>query len=410
MQRPRRILFFAEAVTLAHVARPIALAQGLEQGAYECTIACDSPYAAFLKDGPWTHAPMRSIDSAQFLRALSTGSPVYGLETLRGYVRQDLELIDRFKPDVVVGDFRLSLSVSARLARVPYVSISNAYWSPYSVRQGFPLPVLPMTKMLPLSLAGALFRVASPWVMPKHCEAMNRLRAENGLSQLGADLRRVYTDADHTLYADVPEMFPTEHLPANHRYLGPILWSPPVAPPPWWQDLPADRPIVYLTLGSSGSAQLVGPILQALADRPVTVLAATAGAVVPKDRPANAWIADYLPGLLAAGRSKIVICNGGSPTSQQALANGVPVLGVASNMDQFLNMGAIVDAGAGSVMRADRLRIGDIRQAADDLLAMPQFSLAAQELASAFASHDAPRQFATFVAEVVGNAPLRSQA
>ena len=177
MSGPKRVLFFAEAVTLAHVARPIALAQQLDRGAYECTIACDSRYERFLQGGAWRHVPLRSIDSERFLRSLAQGSPVYDIETLRGYVHQDLELIERFEPDFVVGDFRLSLSVSARLARVPYVTISNAYWSPYYVRPGFPLPVLPMTKLLPLAVAKTLFRIASPLAMPAHCAPLNRLRA-----------------------------------------------------------------------------------------------------------------------------------------------------------------------------------------------------------------------------------------
>ena len=46
---------------------------------------------------------------------------------------------------------------------------------------------------------------------------------------------------------------------------------------------------------------------------------------------------------------------GGSPTSQQALAAGVPVLGIASDMDQFLNMAAVVNADVGVLLRADRL-------------------------------------------------------
>lgn len=407
MGRPRRVLFFAEAVTLAHVARPIALANGLDPERFEVVVACDRRYQRFLEREPWQTLPLNSISSPQFLRALARGSPVYDVETLRRYVKEDIELIDRVEPDLIVGDFRLSLSVSARLAGIPYAAITNAYWSPYYPVRAFPMPVLPMTRFLPVPMAAQLFRVAQPLAFTLHCKPLNQVRQENGLPSLGSDLRRVYTDADHTLYADVPAMFPTEHLPVNHQYLGPVLWSPPVELPSWWADLPDDKPTVYLTLGSSGPAPLMRMALDALADLPVTVMASTAGAAVPHNLSANIHIADYLPGLQAAARSSIVVCNGGSPTSQQALANGVPVLGIASNMDQFLNMGAIADVGAGIALRADRLRIGVIRQAADSLLAMPRFSVAGQELASAFASHDAQENFAAFVADVVAGARVR---
>ena len=394
----RRVLFFAEAVTLAHVARPIALAQGLVSAGREVIFACDPRYAAFLAGERWQTLALHSISSAQFLRALASGSPVYDVETLRAYVRQDLELIERIKPDLIVGDFRLSLSVSARLAGIPYAAVTNAYWSPCYPVHRFPLPVLPMTRFLSVPVARQLFQLAQPLAFSLHCRPMNRVRQEHGLSSLGGDLRRVYTDADHTLFADVPAMFPTVDRPANHHYLGPVLWSPPVALPAWWDQLPAGRPIVYLTLGSSGASPLLYLALQALAEEPVTVIASTAGAVVPQRLPANVYVADYLPGMQAATRASLVICNGGSPTSQQALAAGVPVLGIASNMDQFLNMGAVVAAGAGTVLRADRVKHADVRAAVRHVLADSFFGVGAGKLARAFATLNAPARFVAFVA------------
>jgi len=394
----RRVLFFAEAVTLAHVARPIALAQSLVSAGHEVIFACDPRYASFLQGEPWQTLALHSISSAQFLGALASGSPVYDVQTLRAYVRQDLELIKGVKPDLIVGDFRLSLSVSARLAGIPYAALTNAYWSPCFPVRRFPLPVLPMTRFLPLPVARQLFQLAQPLAFGLHCGPLNRVRQEHGLSSLGTDLRRVYTDADHTLYADVPAMFPTVNRPAKHHYLGPVLWSPPVALPAWWDQLPADRPIIYVTLGSSGASPVLHLALQALAEQAVTVIASTAGAVVPQRLPANVHAADYLPGMQAAARASLVICNGGSPTSQQALAAGVPVLGIASNMDQFLNMSAVVAAGAGTVLRADRVKHADVRTAVSHMLANARFRAEAGKLASAFAALDAPARFVAFVA------------
>jgi UDP:flavonoid glycosyltransferase YjiC (YdhE family) len=401
MRARRRVLFFAEAVTLAHVGRPIALARALDPAQYEVLFACDPRQQRFIQHEPWCHLPLHSITSAQFLHALSRGHPVYDVDTLRRYVRDDLALIAQTRPDLIVGDFRLSLSVSARLAGVPYAAITNAYWSPHHALAAFPLPVLPVTRVLPLPLAALLFRAAQPLAFRQHCRPLNRVRHEHGLPALGNDLRRVYTDADHTLYADLPSMFPTGPLPANHHFVGPILWSPPVPPPPWWDALPAGEPVVYLTLGSSGAGRLLPTVLEALADRPVQVIASTAGSPVPALLPANAHVADYLPGVDAAARASLVICNGGSPTSQQALAAGVPVLGIAGNMDQFLNMAALVRCGAGAVLRADRLNRAAVQAAADDLLAGAKARKAARALAAQFSQHQAPRRFADIAAQIL---------
>lgn len=397
MNHKTRILFFAEAVTLAHVARPIALANGLNPAQYDIVMACDKRYQHFMADEPWQTLPLHSISSQQFLRALASGSPVYNAATLRNYVREDLQLIEQNKPDIIVGDFRLSLSISARLVGIPYITITNTYWSPYYHKKDFPLPVLPMTRLLPIAAARILFRLAQPLAFALHCAPLNRVRREHGLPSLGNDLRQVYTDADHTLYADIPEMFPTDRLPSHHHYIGPILWSPPVAKPAWWAALPTDLPIIYLTLGSSGQARHLTLLIDALAALPVTVIAATAGAATPTNLPSNVRIADYLPGTEAAARAQLVVCNGGSLTCQQALNSGVPVLGIADNMDQFMNMAAIVEAGAGKLLRADRLDAEAICAAVMEILDTSSYAEGAAKLAAAFDNMLAPVRFSGIV-------------
>ena len=406
MQR-RRILFFAEAVTLAHAARPIVLANCLEGLGHESVIACDERYRRFMAGQTWQTLPLRSISSQRFLRSLAWGTPVYDLPTLRRYVAEDIDLIERIKPDLIVGDFRLSLSVSARLVGIPYATITNAYWSPYIRNTPFPLPVLPLSRCLPLAMAQPIFDAVKMRAFSLHCRPLNRLRVEHGYPPFENDLRSAYTDADHTLYADVPAMFPIDDLPSHHRFLGPILWSPPVPAPNWWHDLPTDKPIVYVTLGSSGSPKVMQMVIDALADQPVTVIASTAGTPLPQTRSKNLRVADYLPGIEAAARASLVICNGGSPTSQQALACGVPVLGIASNMDQFMNMAAIVRLGAGKVIRADRVCVRHIREAVVRMISEPDGRRGAKRLARSLDELDSRQNFRDFVSETFADDLVR---
>ncbi|WP_312434245.1 glycosyltransferase [Janthinobacterium sp.] len=381
----KKILFIAEAVTLAHVGRPLTLAQGLDDKQYEVHFACADGYDFCFQDASLRRSRITSIAPRQFLQALAQGKPVYDEATLQAYVDDDLRLLDLIKPDLVIGDFRLSLSVSARLRQIPYITISNAYWSPH-VRQHYTVPSLPLTRMLPIWLANPLFRLIRPLAFASHAVPLNRVRRRHGLASLGSDLRRTYTDADQTLYADIPQLFPPHDMPPHHGYLGAVIWAPPMALPPWWQrpELDQDRPLIYLTLGSSGQAQLLPRVLDALAALPVTVMAATAGAIELGSVPSNAFVAPYLPGDAAARRASLVICNGGSPTSQQALAAGVPVIGIAGNLDQFLNMHGVAAAGAGVLLRADRFQEASLRMAVTRLLADERARQAAQQLATAF--------------------------
>jgi UDP:flavonoid glycosyltransferase YjiC (YdhE family) len=391
--RPRqRVLFVAEAVTLAHVARPMVLARALDPQRHAVEFAWDPRYARLFPKPDFPLHQITTIPGEQFEAALASGSPLYDAPTLRRYVEQDLQLLERVRPDVVVGDFRLSLAVSAAVAKVPYLNLSNAYWSPYA-RQHFPVPELPVARLLGVRLGQLAFTLARPLAFALHARPLNTVRREHGLPALGHDLRHSYTWGDHTLYADIPELFTTQALPPNHHFLGPILWSPTVPEPEWWDALAPDRPAVYVTLGSSGRSELLPMVLEALAGLAVTVIAATAGRVSITNPPANAFVADYLPGEAAAARARLVICNGGSPTTQQALTAGVPVLGIAGNLDQYLNMQAVAASGAGRLLRAGKASVDALREAAAALLVDEESWLAARRLAREFARYNATERF-----------------
>lgn len=404
-QGPRRVLFFGEAVTLAHVSRPVALARALDPERYQAIVACDPRFRRLCGEDGLPFRAIRSVSSERFLHSLATGSPVYDMDTLREYVGEDLDVIRSVAPDAIVGDFRLSLSISARLANVPYMAITNACWSPYANRD-IPLGDHPATKFIGAATAQSLFKIVRPLALAYHSMPLNRVRQEFGLKPIGYDLRKVFTEADYTLYADVPELSPTSVLPANHHFLGPILWSPEVVPPSWWNAVAPEDPVIYVTLGSSGRCELLPTILEALADLPLTLFVATAGRFHPKRVPRNARIAEFLPGVAAAARSRLVICNGGSPTTHQALAAGVPVLGITSNMNQHLNMDSIRRVGAGELLAAGTLDAAAVREAALRMLTEPCYTEAARAVATTFQEYDPAARLQNLLARI----PARSRA
>lgn len=388
-----KVLFVGESLTLAHVARSLALASALPSGRYEVTLAAAPSFRKLAGEGSLAWRDLEpSIPPARFLESLRQGKAFQDVSHLERAIDADRELIDEVRPDAVVGDFRLSLSVSARLAKVPYVGIANAYWSPYA-RPAYPLPELPVNRIVGVPLMSRLFPLVAPIGFRQFASPFEIVRKRHGLPVLDRDLRRTYTDADWTVYADVPELAPTSGLPSNHRYIGPVLWSPPVAKPVWWDRLPPDRPIVYATPGSSGRGSLLGATLDALADLPVTVIAATAGEPLPSSPPRNAYLAEYLPGIEAAARSVLVVCNGGSPTSHQALAAGAMVLGLASNMDQHLNMMGVEASGSGRLLRSEHATPDRIRSAVVSLLDSEAIREGARSMSRVFAQRDVARAF-----------------
>jgi UDP:flavonoid glycosyltransferase YjiC (YdhE family) len=397
----KRVLFFAEAVTLAHLARPAVLASALAD-THEVTLARPARCAAFVDDPRIRCVDLDGISGTDFLAALAAGRPPWRAATLERYIAADLALIDAQRPALIVGDLRLSLSVSARLRGVPYLAISNAYWSPW-YRAAPPLPVLPWTAHVPLPLARAAFALLRGPALAWHARPLDQVRRRHGLPALGAGLRGAYTDADWLALADIPELYPTPGAPATHRHLGAIPWSPPAArlPASWGRAPRGKPPIAYLSLGSSGRRALAGCAIDGLLAAGFEVWHACAGD--PPVRPGEPAVreAAWLPGALACARADLVVCNGGSLGVQQALIAGRPIVALASNMDQFLNMGPVADAGAGRLLRADRADAVAVRDAATELTRDPRARIAARRLARLLARHRAIDGFRALVTEIL---------
>lgn len=398
MTRKKRILFFAEPATLAHVARPVVLAGALDAQSHEVAVATGPEYQWVVGDAGLKALPMHAVGSVAYLDAVAAGRPVFPLPVLEDYVDEDLRLMRAFEPDLVVGDFRLSLAVSARLAKLPYVAISNAYWSPFAPVR-FEVPVHPLTRMLGPGLVDAAFRIAHPLVLALHSLPMHRLRRRHGMPSLGFDLRSVFTEADLTVFADVPALVPTRDSGSigRYAYIGPVTWSPDCPLPAALEEEGDHRPLVYLTLGSSGDPGLLVEISRALGALGCRVAIAVGQGAERLSFPAGVVVERFLPGAALSRRASLVICNGGSPTTHQALREGTPVLGIPQNLDQMLNMQFIVATGAGLALRADQITADRLAKLTRRLLDEPSFRLRAGEVAGEFARYPCGERFAEVI-------------
>lgn len=400
-----RVLFIAEAVTLAHVARSTALAELLDPVLYDVCLACDKRYEMLFEKRICARRDLHSISAQAFSSALDKGLPIYNVSVLSRYVKDDLRVIEDFQPDVVIGDFRISLSVSARVAERPYITITNAGWSPYSQIK-FAVPDIVLTRILGIRAAQKVFDLARPLVFAVHSLPLNRMRRRYGLAPLPYDLRCAYTDADFVLYADIPELIPIFKAPLSHSYLGPIAWSPDLPEPEWIGRVPDDRPVIYVSLGSSGQHSVLPVVLEGLGGLPFTIVVATAGKSGVGRVASNTFVSEYLAGQDWVKRASLVICNGGSPTCYQAFAEGIPVLGIPGNLDQYLNMTAVESFGAGKLLRAHQVSSREVISAISELWESSQFREKAQRLGQAIKLRDPGAELTKVISRAVSSFAL----
>ncbi|MGW4930984.1 glycosyltransferase [Agromyces sp. NPDC004153] len=203
---------------------------------------------------------------------------------------------------------------------------------------------------------------------------------------------RLFFDAvvDYDLLAQfsVPGFeYPRSDAPSNLAFFGPPSPSLPALGelPEWWGRLD-DRPIVHVTQGTAFNddpERLIGPVVRALANRPVQVVVATGGrdqATLPS-LPANAFAAAYLPYGLLLDRTAVLVTNGGFGTVNEALAHGVPIVVGSGFGDQVETAARVSWSGVGIDLGKKVPAEHRIADAVDQVLADPSYRDAAARIA-----------------------------
>ena len=397
----RKILFVGEAVTLAHVVRPLTLARSLDRSGYEIIFASDSRYCNIVGDIEFDQEEIFTIPNDYFLNAIVNGKTGYTYEILEKYVQNDLSVIKATDPDIIVGDFRLSLMISCKLASKRYINITNAYWSPHSVIDYFPIPEHPFSKKFGIKFSEKFFNMFSRLIFSMINSPWNRLLKKYNLPSVGSDIRNVFSQGDFVVYADIPDLYSLkENIPFSQRFIGPVLWAPEVNFPDWWGNIPFDKKVVYVNLGSSGNKDIIPIVCKILNQLSLIGIIALTGGKQSGIRSNNLFFADYLPGDQVAEFSDLVICNGGSPTTYQALSKGVPVLGLVTNMDQCLNMHYLENYGIGLMMRNWAISEKGLKLCINKLLAEKKYRRKAVQFQTRIFEYcDSREHFSTLVAQ-----------
>jgi len=181
---------------------------------------------------------------------------------------------------------------------------------------------------------------------------------------------------------------------SNVRYGAPVLGALTGAHPvslPWTSD--DDRPLVvvsFSTVREQRSPEMLQRALDALAARPVRVVASLGGIVGRHelDVPANAHVVEFVDHDALLGDADVVVGHGGHGTTMRSLRAGVPIVCIpAKGGDQPVIAGLIERWGVGCAMPQDASAAA-IGAAVDGVLADASARAAARDRAAAFSGPD----------------------
>ncbi|HEY2844372.1 MAG TPA: glycosyltransferase [Bryobacteraceae bacterium] len=239
---------------------------------------------------------------------------------------------------------------------------------------------------------------------------VSRMRKRYGLPALQCSVTEFAGQMPLYLVPSTPEYdYERRDLPPSVHYVGPCLWDKPsnAVSPEWLAQLPADRPLVYVTEATLGTTEpfLLKAAFWALKDLPVEVVMTTGKQRNPAELgfgvlPPNVRVEAYVPQSDLLPKTAVMITLGGSGGVLAALAAGVPLVIVPTEWDRPENAQRVVEAGAGLRLAPNRCTPERLRAAVERVLNEPVFRENAQRLARAFARYGGPAQAAQLLEDL----------
>ncbi len=303
--------------------------------------------------------------------------------------RDTVAAIDEVRPDLVLTSFfAFGAMVGAEASGVPFdVLMSNTYPLPAKgmpqVGTGFMPAKGPLGALRDRMNAFGSTKLADRFALAP----LNELRADHRLAPVANTWAQVHRARRQLVLTSSDFDFPAQ-LPANVRYVGPILDDPAWTSNAPWAPPAGDQPLVLVAMSSTfqNHVQCMQRIVDALGILPVRGLVTTGPAVDPGEirATANVAVVAAAPHHQVMGRASVVITHGGHGTVVKALAAGLPLVILHHGRDQSGNAVRVTSRGAG-VAVSRRAPFSTIARAITSVLEDDTYSSCAQRLGRAIA-------------------------
>jgi MGT family glycosyltransferase len=386
----RVVLFpFAPGAGLAHVGSCLAVGERLRERGHEviCAYGGTIPQLVKAADFPVESVPEITAEAA-------AGRWFESVEELLAQAEADRGLLERLRPDAVVVDLRVPSMLAATRAGVPALALMHFVRLTGHWRE--PQPWRKRARQLRHA-----HRVPTALRTRRRGQAV---ALEN--RALRAEARRRYglppaplVDGDAVAVTSTPLLDPAV-LPEHWRYVGPISWSAGA-------DAEAiergTRPLVYVSQGSTGSAELLRRAVRELAHEELDLVVTTARLCDPEELRAlapAARVERLLPTTTCIAAADAAVVHGGHLTTAEAHRLGTPVVVLPAGHDHWAWAERVERLGTGVALRPP-VASGAVRRAVRRVLRRDSYRERAAAVAAHLAEWDGASRASDLLEELV---------
>ena len=388
----------------------VSIADELKKLDHEIIFASFGKYNQYIRDSGYEVIEIIDVDLNHYWKYTEKASMGYHNEqSINKFVEEEVELINRMKPDLIIDILRPTLKISSKITNTKRVTITNTVFSKY-YSKNFGVPkshwLAPFARFAP---AGKMLKKLTPTVTEMYyrhwAKPYNKVLTKYGHEKVKS-LREMF-EGDLTILMDAFEFAPVSKLPSHIVMVGPLLHTKEKFIPDWYQNLDKGKKIIFLSMGSTG--RLFTPILEYLHQeysdsKSIQVIATTAGRqqIPSLNFASNFFITDYIPAelVLSLNNCAINITHGGKGSIYHALTYGVPIIGIPHLTEQEWNLDTVVELGAGLKLEPKHLTKENMLKAIDEMLSNTSYYTNAQKFKEVLYKYEGQKQVARLVNEM----------
>ncbi|MCK5187612.1 MAG: hypothetical protein KAR43_10835, partial [Deltaproteobacteria bacterium] len=322
-------------------------------------------------------------------------------------VENEIKLFNEIQPAAVLTGWCLSVTISTRAAKVPFVNVLHSTSITEYYEAG--LQSWPDRSDFPFLKWFFSDEQLNRWVskmvlkLDRPAKPYNVVGKKYGIRKFSNFIDLI--EGDYVLLADIPEWVGLPEVRSNLRYIGPLPARINGEIPKEVAEMPKDKPVVYFAMGSSGKPKLIEEIISVFKDKPYRVIAPVKPNIKDTNLeiPSNVVVTDFLPAHRVNPMADISVIHGGQNTVMNACLSGTPIVGVGMHPEQQANLDACVRKGFAIRLSKKRVTASAVFNAIDKLLHDAKAKEEVLKFQHELMKWDGPANAVKFLCETFGN-------
>jgi len=316
-------------------------------------------------------------------------------------IKGEIKAYEEIKPDVALYGFWPMAGLARRMVKK---EIPGICFIPLPLTDAF-LDVIPdvpdqikFLAILPYKIRLWIFR-RIPHFVKQRISLIQQNNIRNAASELGwkgEPLLNLFNllKADLTIVNDLPDYYDQSKFPQNVIFTGPLFakaMGEELIDSEIQKvfDTKNGRPKIFCTLSSSGSEEMLKEVIKVFTygeglDWNAVILSphySVKEAYKTLGDREGVYITDkFVPAQKINAMADIVVCHGGQGTVQTAIHSGTPLVGVAAQQEQFINLSNVAVRRAGIRIPLSKWNTKNIQKSVSKIIANKQYKEAMLKL------------------------------